>query len=123
LSLGDFQVEAEKELMRHPDLTFTLLRAGIFMDHLAMPYNPKKTHIPPFWYFIDMQHEEFVLPGDGNYPLILSHSTDVAAYIVCLTNLPVEEWPRESLVASNRLEVKDLPAIIERATGTFEDHS
>ncbi|KAF2762470.1 NAD(P)-binding protein [Pseudovirgaria hyperparasitica] len=115
--LATHQVAAEKELDLHPNLTYTLLRCGIFLDHLAMPHDPKPTHIAPFWCFVDMDAEQCVIPGDGDYPLVLSHSTDVAQYIEKLIGLPAIDWPRESLVASNRILVKDLPGIVARATG------
>ncbi|KAF2430777.1 NmrA family transcriptional regulator [Tothia fuscella] len=115
--LANLQLEAEEELLRHPQLTFTLIRAGIFLDHLAMPYDPKPTYINPFWFFIDMESEKAVFPGDGSYPLVLTHSTDVAAYIDRLVGLPAAEWPRKSLIASNSLQVKDLEPLIQEVTG------
>ncbi|EGD97142.1 hypothetical protein TESG_04556 [Trichophyton tonsurans CBS 112818] len=113
----NFQIEAEEELMRHPQLTWTLIRVGIFLDHLTMPFNPKPTYITPYWVFVDIEHEECVFPGDGSQPLVLTHSTDLAAYIECLVGLPANEWPRESLVASNKLQVKDLQDLIKKNTG------
>lgn len=112
-----FQLEAEEELRRHPQLTWTLIRVGIFLDHLTMPYNSKKTHITPFWAFVDIEHEQCVFPGDGSYPLVLTHSTDLAAYIERLVGLPAKEWPRESLIASNTLQVKDLDSLVRKVTG------
>ncbi|EFE33481.1 uncharacterized protein ARB_07841 [Trichophyton benhamiae CBS 112371] len=118
----NFQIEAEEELMRHPQLTWTLIRVGIFLDHLTMPFNPKPTYITPYWVFVDIEHEECVFPGDGSQPLVLSHSTDLAAYIECLVGLPSNEWPRESLVASNKIQVKDLQDLIKKTTGTLCGH-
>lgn len=114
----NFQIEAEEELMRHPQLTWTLIRVGIFLDHLTMPFNPKPTYITPYWVFVDIEHEECVFPGDGSQPLVLTHSTDLAAYIECLVGLPANEWPQESLVASNKIQVKDLQSLIKKTTGT-----
>ncbi|RMZ73566.1 nmrA-like family [Pyrenophora seminiperda CCB06] len=113
----NFQLEAEAELLRHPQLSWTLIRCGIFLDHLTMPYNPKRTYISPFWVFVDLDHEKCVFPGDGSQPLVLTHSTDLAACIERLVGLPAQEWPRESLVASNRLQVRDLAALIQKVTG------
>ncbi|KAI1840730.1 hypothetical protein JX265_002093 [Neoarthrinium moseri] len=113
----NFQIEAEEELSRHPELTWTLIRVGIFLDHLTMPYNPKKTYISPFWAFVDVDHEQCVFPGDGSQSLVLTHSTDLAAYIERLIGLPAKDWPRESLIASNRLQVKDLETLIKKVTG------
>ncbi|KAI0421373.1 hypothetical protein F5X98DRAFT_390531 [Xylaria grammica] len=112
-----FQLEAEAELSRHPQLIWTLVRAGIFLDHLTMPYNPKTTYVSPFWVFVDIDHEQCVFPGDGSQPLILTHSTDLAAYIERLVGLPAKDWPRESLVASNKLQVNDLESLVKKVTG------
>ena len=40
-----FNLEAEAELLRHPQLTWTLIRAGIFLDSLTAPHNPITTYI------------------------------------------------------------------------------
>ncbi|KAM3509770.1 hypothetical protein MY11210_006173 [Beauveria gryllotalpidicola] len=112
-----FQLEAEAELSRHPQLTWTLIRVGIFLDHLTMPHNPKKTYISPYWVFVDMDHEQCVFPGDGSQRLVLTHSTDLAAYIERLIGLPAKDWPRESLIASNILQVKDLESLLNKVTG------
>ncbi|EXU97980.1 short chain dehydrogenase family protein [Metarhizium robertsii] len=113
----NFQLEAEAELSRHAQLTWTLIRVGIFLDHLTMPHNPKTTYITPFWVFVDIDHEQCVFPGDGSQPLVLTHSQDLAAYIERLVGLPAENWPRESVVASNKLLVKDLESLVNKVTG------
>ncbi|KAF2965337.1 hypothetical protein GQX73_g8240 [Xylaria multiplex] len=113
----NFQLEAEAELSRHPQLTWTLIRAGIFLDHITMPHNPKTTYINPFWVFVDIDYEQCLFPNDGSQPLILTHSSDLAAYIERLIGLPAEDWPRECLVASNKLQVKDLGSLAKKVTG------
>ena len=84
-----------------------------------MPHNFKKTYISPFWAFVDIDHEQCVFPSDGSQPLVLTHSTDVAAYIERLIGLPSKDWPRESLIASNKLQVKDLEPLVKKVTGKF----
>ena len=122
----NFQLEAEAELSRHPQLAWTLIRVGIFLDHLTMPHNSKKTYISPYWVFVDIDHEQCVFPGDGSQPLVLTHSTDLAAYIERLVGLPSKDWPRESLIASNKLRVKDLEPLVKKISGeqhnTLEKH-
>ena len=82
-----------------------------------MPHNSKKTYISPFWVFVDIDHEQCVFPGDGSQPLVLTHSTDLAAYIERLVGLPSKDWPRESLIASNKLQVRDLEPLVKKVTG------
>ncbi|KAI1818262.1 hypothetical protein GGS20DRAFT_529240 [Poronia punctata] len=111
------QLGAEEELSRHPQLTWTLIRVGIFLDHLTMPYNPKTTYISPYYVFLDIEYEECVFPETGSYPLVLTHSSDLARYIERLIGLPAEEWPREALVQGNKLLVGDLAGLAKRVTG------
>lgn len=82
-----------------------------------MPHNPKKTYVSPFWVFIDTDHEQCVFPGDGSQLLVLTHSTDVAACIECLVGLSSKDWPRESLIASNKLQLRDLEPLAKKITG------
>lgn len=82
-----------------------------------MPHNSKKTYISPFWVFVDIDHEQCVFPDDGSQPLVLTHSTDLAAYVERLVGLPSKDWPRESLIASNKLQVKDLEPLVKKVTG------
>lgn len=117
----NFNLEAEAELLRHPQLTWTLIRAGIFLDSLTAPHNPKTTYISPFWVFVDIDYEQCVFPGDGSGVLVLTHSTDLAAYIERLVGLPSKDWPRESLIAPNKLQVKDLEPLIQKITGKQPD--
>lgn len=64
-----------------------------------------------------MDYERCVFPGDGSQPLVLPHSTDLAAYIENFVGLPSKDWPRESLVASNKLQVKDLEPLVKKNIG------
>jgi len=71
----------------------------------------------PWSIFVDMQHSMCVFPADGTQTMIFTHSADVAAYIECLVDLPASEWPRRALIASNRLQLKDLATIVQQVTG------
>ncbi|KAL6720325.1 hypothetical protein ACLMJK_002246 [Lecanora helva] len=110
-------IEAEEELSRHPELTWTLVRAGIFLDSLTAPHNPIKTYIDPFWVFVDIDYEQCVFPGDGSQSLVLTHSVDLGAYVERLINLPSKDWPRETFIAANKLQVKDLEPLFKKVTG------
>ena len=68
-------------------------------------------------FFVDIDHEQCVFPGDGSQLLVLTHSTDVAAYIERLVGLSSKDWPRESLIASNKLQVRDLEPLTKNITG------
>ena len=82
-----------------------------------MPHNPKTTYVSPFWVFVDIDHEQCVFPGDGSQLLVLTHSTDVAAYVERLVGFSSNDWPRESFIASNKLQVRDLEPLAKKITG------
>lgn len=122
LYFQDRQLAQEEELKLHPNLTWTLIRNGLFLDYLAMPTGPKPSNLLPWSIFVDLQHKLSVLPGDGTQMLNLTHSTDLAAYIERLISLPAEKWPRESKIQANHIQVKDLAAMVKKVTGkTFDE--
>lgn len=113
------QVEAAEELAKYPHLSWTLLRNGIFLDYLGLPYKPIKTSLTPLWLFLDLDHKICHVPEEGTQTLVLSHSSDVAKYVERLICLPGDKWPRESAVIGNKLQPKDIVGIAEKATGKF----
>ncbi|ETS81350.1 hypothetical protein PFICI_06352 [Pestalotiopsis fici W106-1] len=117
LSFKSYQLRSEEELERHPQLTWTLIRNGLFLDYLAMPFHPKPTNLMPWSIFVDLQHEICVLPGDGTQMMVFTHSADLAAIVERLIDIPGDRWPRESLIEGNKFQLKDLIQILERVTG------
>ncbi|KZZ92942.1 NAD(P)-binding domain protein [Moelleriella libera RCEF 2490] len=117
IAFAPYQLECEEELKRHPELTYTLIRNGLFLDYLAMPYGPMPTNLKPLWLFLDLPHQRLVIPGDGTDHVVFTHTADLAACIERLVALPVEQWPREALLQGNRIQVKDLVEITRRISG------
>ncbi|KAI1840725.1 hypothetical protein JX266_013070 [Neoarthrinium moseri] len=112
-----YQIESVRELERHPRLAWTLIRNGLFMDYLGMPFHAKPTHLMSWCIFLDLEQETCVFPGDGEQTMIFTHSTDLAAYVNCLIDMPAGNWPRESLIMPCRIRLKDLARIMENITG------
>ncbi|KAK2592578.1 hypothetical protein QQS21_009723 [Conoideocrella luteorostrata] len=117
IHFAKYHRRCEEEIKQHPELTYTLIRNGLFLDYMAMPYHPKPTNLRPYWMFIDLAHEISVIPGDGTKTVVFTHTTDTAAFIERLIDFPAEKWPRESLVQSNKLPVKDLLDLINKISG------
>jgi len=117
LCFKQFQLEAVEELKRHPQLTWSLIRNGLFLDYLGMPYHPKPTYMMPWSVFIDLQYEICVFPGDGTQTMIFTHSSDLAAFIERLISLPADEWTRESLIMPNKIRLNELSQIVRQVTG------
>lgn len=118
-----FQLESERELERHPQLTWTLIRNGLFLDYLGMPSRPKPSNLMSWSIFVDLAHRKCVFPGDGTQTMIFTHSTDLAAYVERLIGLPAKDWPRESLIQPNRIMLRELAQIVQDITGTSRLHS
>lgn len=115
-----FQLDSEHELAQHPELTWTLIRNGLFLDYLGMPAHPRPTSLMEWCIFVDLQHQRCVFPGNGDQVMIFTHSADLAAYIERLVNLPAAQWPRKSLIQPNKIILKDLAKIAEEVTGMFK---
>lgn len=94
------------------------MRNGLFLDYLGMPYHPKPTQLEPWSVFVDLKHEICVFPGDGTQTMIFTHSTDLAAFIERLIDLPAADWPTDSLIMPNKLHFNELPGMISKSTGT-----
>lgn len=77
----------------------------------------------PYSVLLDLQHEVCVFPGDGSQTMIFTHSSDLAAFVERLIGLPADEWPRESLIMSNKIQVNDLVRIAKKVTGKQSPHS
>ncbi|KAM6527607.1 hypothetical protein FALCPG4_008662 [Fusarium falciforme] len=108
-------IEAARELERHPNLTFTLIRNGFFMDYLGLPY--AETHLHPLYFVLDLPHLEAVIPGDGEAYAVFTHSRDVGKYVAELLKLPAKEWPRESAIRGEMIALKDIVKVAEKVTG------
>ena len=119
LFMKKFQLESERELERQQQLTWTLIRNGLFLDYLGTPFHPKAkpTELMHWCIFIDLENEVCVFPGDGTKVMTFTHSSDLAAYVDRLISLPAEDWPRHSLIKANRLQIKDLGGIVTKVTG------
>lgn len=57
------------------------------------------------------------MPGDGTKTVIFTHSKDLAAFIERLIGLPANEWPRESLIMPNKIQLRHIPHIAKKVTG------
>lgn len=67
--------------------------------------------------FVDLQNRLCVFPEDGKQIVTLTHSNDLAAFIERLIRLPAEQWPRDSVVRSNKIKLNDVASILRQVTG------
>lgn len=109
-------LEAEKELERHSQLDYTLIRIGVFMDYLGQPYMPT-TLSNTLYCLVDLPALKINIPGNGMQPVVFTHTTDVGQSIAALLDLEAEAWPRESAIIGKRLTLNDLVKLYKKLWG------
>jgi nucleoside-diphosphate-sugar epimerase len=68
---------------------------------------------------IDAENNTAVIPGDGNTPLVLTHSSDAARFVVAL--LDVTNWKRRYSIVGNRTTLNDAVRLAEKVKGVKFD--
>ncbi|WXC47902.1 hypothetical protein QX201_007618 [Fusarium graminearum] len=102
------------DALEKTDLEFSLISIGLFLDDWAAPRIP--THIRAVNMFIDPENNAAVIPGDGNSPMVLTHSTDAAKFTVAALDLP--HWKRRYSIVANRTTLNDAVRLAEEIKGT-----
>ncbi|KAF5541104.1 SDR family [Fusarium mexicanum] len=105
------------EVLEKTNLEFSLVSIGLFMDYWAAPRMP--THIRAANIIIDPENNAAVIPGDGNTPVVLTHSTDAAKYTVALLDIP--NWKRRYAVITNRMTLNEALKLAEEVKGVKSD--
>lgn len=85
------------------------------MDYWGIP--GVKSNMLPVVFCIDIPHKAAAIPGDGNTPVIFTHTTDVAKYVAA--SLDLEEWDPVSHVIGDRVTWNEFLQLAEEATGRF----
>ena len=79
------------------------------MDYWAAPRIP--THIRAANIIIDPENNTAVIPGDGNTPMVLTHSTDAAKFTIAMLDLP--HWKRRHSIVANRTTLNEAVRLAE----------
>ncbi|KAF5251244.1 hypothetical protein FANTH_3679 [Fusarium anthophilum] len=105
------------EVLEKTSLEFSLVSIGLFLDYWAAPRMP--THIRAANIIVDPENNAAVIPGDGNTPIVLTHSTDAAKYTVALLDIP--SWKRRYAVITNRMAFNEAVKLAEEVKGVKFD--
>ncbi|KAJ3557428.1 hypothetical protein NPX13_g9932 [Xylaria arbuscula] len=102
-------------------LEYTRLSNGMFMDYWFASRIPSAFRVNASnW--IDLDNHYAVIPGDGRTPFVLTHSRDVARFVVAVLGLP--RWEKRYYLIGDRLTMNDFVRIAEKTSGhSFEKHS
>ncbi|CAG9984469.1 unnamed protein product [Clonostachys byssicola] len=108
-----FKQKALEALKAAKDLETTRILNGQFMDFWGMP--GVKSPLAPFTMAIDIANDTAAIPGDGNTPVIMTHTSDVGKYVAA--SLDLEKWEPIHYIASDKVTFNQLLSYAEEAKG------
>ncbi|KAH7378889.1 hypothetical protein BKA64DRAFT_686855 [Cadophora sp. MPI-SDFR-AT-0126] len=106
--------EAHKVLEQMTGLETTYFLNGFFMDFWGVP--AVKSHMSPVVAIFDIPNDVAAIPGSGNVPVVLTHTTDIAKFVAA--SLDLGKWDRVSYVIGDRVTWNEFLHYIEEAKGT-----
>ncbi|KAE8158376.1 hypothetical protein BDV40DRAFT_276019 [Aspergillus tamarii] len=117
LYAGKFKAIEELE---NSTLEYTRFSNGMFMDYWFAPFVPSAFQANlPCW--VDLGNRFAALPGDGNTPMVLTHSQDVGKFVAAVLDLP--RWEKHVYLIGDRLTLSEFLSTAEEALGVeFEKH-
>lgn len=112
---GRGKMEVAARLEDSP-LEWSSINIGFFADYFLNSRVP--SYLQPMPLFLDISSNVAAIPGDGNTPVALTHSTDVAAFVARLVGAPAGTWSRASVVVGDKVTFNQLLHLVESAKGT-----
>ncbi|XP_014556757.1 hypothetical protein COCVIDRAFT_72406, partial [Bipolaris victoriae FI3] len=111
-----------RNLLAELEMEYSIVSIGLFLDYYCPPSIPSA--LDPnkgAAMFIDLQHRFAAVPGDGSQPIVLTHSTDAARFVVAMLDLP--SWSRDSFFAGERTSLVEFLQCAEKILDVkFEVH-
>lgn len=109
------------DLLEESNLEYTRISNGIFLDYWFAPHIKSAFAVNvPTW--VDVENNYAVIPGDGNAPLVVTHSRDIARFVVAVLGLP--RWEKQYFLVGDRLTINDFVRLAEEVKGVeFEKHT
>lgn len=101
--------------LRRSGLEWTVFHIGMFMDYYATP--ALKSYLKPHIAAFDLENKVAAIPGDGNVPVTLTYSFDMARFLVA--SLDLEHWEEESRVVGDEITWNEFLALAEEARGEY----
>ncbi|KAL8755219.1 MAG: hypothetical protein Q9184_004863 [Pyrenodesmia sp. 2 TL-2023] len=106
------------ELEKHPDLEYTMVFNGYFMDYFGMPHcQSYMPYEPPY---IDIPAGKAAIPGSGDDKVTFTYTKDVAKFVRKLVESPTK-WPTRSLIAGDVITLNEVVEVAQEARGTKFD--
>ncbi|EQB47079.1 hypothetical protein CGLO_13822 [Colletotrichum gloeosporioides Cg-14] len=100
--------------LKETDLEYTQFSNGMFMDYWLAPRIESAFRLnPPCW--VDLDNHVAAIPGDGNNPIVLTHSRDIGRFVAAVLGLP--RWERRYYLAGDKLTVNGFIDVAEETSG------
>jgi nucleoside-diphosphate-sugar epimerase len=113
---AELKVAAVDKLRATPSLKYTRFITGTFMDYFGPP---DASHLRLITLIVDIENAKAAIPGDGNIPIVLTHSRDVAKFVA--EALSLEEWPEACFVAGEKITLNELVSVAESVKGMCKE--
>ncbi|KAL0937528.1 nmra-like family protein [Colletotrichum truncatum] len=106
--------------LKETDLEYTQFSNSMFMDLWFAPrIKSAFTYNMPCW--VDLENDVAAIPGDGNTPMVATHSRDIAPFVAATLGLDV--WEKRYYLTGDRFTINEFVAIAEEVKGVeFEKH-
>lgn len=98
--------------MNKTNLEWTAIFPGIFLDFytLSIPSYTKRSALA-----LDIDGNAAAIPGDGNYTVYFTHTTDLAKYTTALLGL--DHWEKKYFAYGDKMTLNEAVAVAEAAKG------
>ncbi|KAM5350050.1 hypothetical protein ACJ41O_006555 [Fusarium nematophilum] len=95
-------------------LEFSLILIGMFLDYWSTPRIPSRLVNTPNMR-LDAENDVAIVPGDGEAPVVLTHSYDAARYTAALLDFP--RWKKKYFIVGNRTTLNDAVRLAQEVKG------
>ena len=106
--------ESTTELEKHPDLEYTLVFNGYFLDYFGMPHC--QSYMIPETPYIDIAARKAAIPGSGNDKVVFTYTKDVARIIRKMVESE-EKWPRKTHIVGDSITLNEILETTEKIRG------
>ncbi|KAI4151328.1 MAG: hypothetical protein LQ341_000927 [Variospora aurantia] len=102
------------ELKKHPELEYTMVYNGYFLDYYGMPHC--ESYMLREAPFIDIAARKAGIPGSGNEKVTFTYTKDVAKFVRKLVESE-SKWPARSVIAGDVFTFNEVLEVAERVRG------
>ena len=104
------------ELNKYPNLEYTMVYNGYFMDYFGMPHY--QSYMLPEIPYVDIAAAKAAIPGSGNDKVTFTFTKDVARFVRKLVESS-DEWPVRTLIAGDVVTFNQIVEAAERSRGQY----